>query len=529
MISSEITLLTSWKNFITIVLHQGYSLSRDQVVNTYRVIVDSLFAILDKMSDMKVIVLLSEFYLLILKTFQEKCFSSKVKAVEDVSGLLYRISTVYEQVHPRAQDAVLAISMLSLDILAEEVQRDNSSLESLMLAVLNIVSVESLTVLRQATDQAKHSAAASVTLLHKLLITVKNNDLWVSIFKSTKIDVQLLVSTSYSLQMYSNVKYVRSVFHLLCFLVETPIGHSLVMQNLGSYLWLPLMACKENAEEDKKLWNKIYHLGIKLCAWFLQVHRNTFVESAFDFILFNHNQLMNSLGMLRFNQYEETLDAVFEIVYLLDEISKYYHIHLSEKQTLKSLIKGLIVALHASLIALQDPKGLKTTELVLYEGEAEAKPSSEKELSTEQVKAVHRLFEIKCICLQTLMQFTPSLDYLINENENDLSKWEPIVDLTAEKSFNSMISVPYVTFGTLLSAASVYCQEISKMEKSFTKTTTDLAHYEVVCLGFELLVTFLVSQAAVIAANLNLTTSEKSHLRQELGREIPRIIKGKKE
>ncbi|XP_046395466.1 nucleoporin Nup188 [Ischnura elegans] len=524
-VSNEITILTSWKNFITIVLNQSFSLSKQQIESTYQVIVGTLFTLLDQMSDMKAIVLLSEFYLLILKTFKEKCFCSKRTAVEDLSNLLYRVSTAYEQLHPRAQDAVLATAMISLDFLSEEIVKDEASLESLILAISNAISVESLSVLKEAADgkvsRTSHSAAASVTLLHKLLKIVKSNNNWVGVFKSTKIDNQLLISTSYCLQTQSNYKFVSSVFHLFCFLVDTPVGKSLVMQNIGSYLWLPLMTCKENAQEDKSQWSKIYNLGIKLCAWFLHVHQNTFMNSAFDFILFNHNHLMSSLGMLRFNQYEETLDTVYETLCLLNELAKFYHIHLTEKQTLKSLIKGLIVTLHASIIALQDPKGLKTTELVVYDSDAEVKHSSERELSTEQVKTIHRLFEIKSLCLHTLMRMTPSLEYLLTDSEDNLSSWEPVVDLTGEKTFsNSLISVPNLTYGTLLSSASIYCDEISKQEKLLTKSSSDLAHYDVVCFGFELLISFLLSQAAVIAANLNLTCVERSHLRQELAREI---------
>ncbi|XP_071443608.1 nucleoporin NUP188 [Hetaerina americana] len=524
-VSNEITILTSWKNFITIMFNQSFSLSKQQIESTYEVIVSTFFALLDQMSDMKAIVLLSEFYLLILKVFKEKCFSSKSKAVEDLSNLLYRVSTAYEQLHPRAQDAVLATAMISLDFLSEEVVKDEASLEALMLAISNVISVESLSVLKDAADgkasKASHSATASVTLLHKLLKIVKDNKNWVGVLKSTKIDSQLLVSTSYCLQMQSNVKYVNSVFHLFCFLVDTPVGHSLVMQNIGSYLWLPLMACKENAQENKNQWNQIYNLGIKLCAWFLRVHQNTFVNSAFDFILFNHNHLMSSMGMLRFNQYEETLDTIYETLCLLNELAKFYHIHLTEKQTLKSLIKGLIVTLHASIIALQDPKGLKTTELVVYDSDAEVKHSSDRELSMEQIKTVHRLFEIKSICLHTLMRLTPSLEYLLTETGDDLSNWEPVVVLTSDKTFsNNLISVPSLTYGTLLSSASIYCDEISKQEKFLTKSSYDQTHYEVVCFGFELLVTFLLSQAAVIAAHLNFASGERSHLRQELAREI---------
>lgn len=214
----------------------------------------------DVVEDLRPVVILAELYLIILNSYKSKYTKNEKENTEllrQIQKLLSFLATYYEDVHPRAKDALLAASIRVIEFLSDVVARDTISTANIVSSVVEIVSIEIYKTETQTLIDIKSknnppevkylSVELAVSLLKSIALhlTIADIPSWGFCFTQQKLFNRILSCLGTICQIYSRRTTTVELLDLLTVLATGPYSQDLLFCDIGEYLWLKLLPPKE--------------------------------------------------------------------------------------------------------------------------------------------------------------------------------------------------------------------------------------------------------------------------------------------
>lgn len=212
--------------------------------------------------DLRPFIVTSELYLILLNEYSDKYtddVNEDVQLLQDICRLLNLTAETYTELHKRAKDSVLAISIKCLDMLADEIVKQPEIAGGFVSAIVDIVCSEifALEVKVKSPevnveDEKELTILLSVNLLKKIIMTFDSKQEsirnWENWFNHKKIFNRLLSVVSAICPIYSKKKISAELLDLLVLFAKGNCSKELLYCDIGDYLWLKLLPPKELLE-----------------------------------------------------------------------------------------------------------------------------------------------------------------------------------------------------------------------------------------------------------------------------------------
>uniref|UniRef100_A0A336LW21 CSON001696 protein n=1 Tax=Culicoides sonorensis TaxID=179676 RepID=A0A336LW21_CULSO len=449
------------------------------------------------MNDTRPLVILSEFYLILLKYFQLKYTENEEddkNLLESAQKLLEFLSGFYKHLLPRAKNSILAICIKLLDLLSPILNQERLISIGMLESTVEIVSLELFSleneVRNKAPSQSQNMMSSELVLiLLKNLISVIERQPyqnWNSIFISSKLYNQVLSCLNAICQNYEKRKITEGLLDLLVVFSSGDCSLELLFCDIGDYLWLKLLPPKELLQRninstnvtpksswEMQDWWPIYIKGIQLVTKLLETHNHHFTKEAVFFIGIHEEYLLDSLLLVKQCLEPKAVKLIKTTLGLLCEMCRYEQFwRLEHCQSLSNLMRCVQVLMDSSVSLLYRPKILK--RLINGNGAGGSGSSELDELietrdlaeSTDEiVEVMNDLIEIITLSSRCLLWFSPTLLDLICEPEFLPSQYFALIEI--QFGAPKLTQDNSLSFGTVLSAISIFVKSLNLQQYTF--------------------------------------------------------------
>lgn len=206
--------------------------------------------------DMRPFVVLSEIYLILLNGQNSRFTETQaedLKLLESVEKLLQSITTCYEDIHPRAKDAILAIAVKTIELESDELKRQEQIASNFILCDIEMLCFEFVAIenAKSEKEEKRFSLVLVIALLKKLLLLNENETIsanWNGLFTQQKVFNRLVHVTSLICQDFSKKSTTAELLELLVMFAKGNHSRELLFCDMSDYLWMKLLPPRELSE-----------------------------------------------------------------------------------------------------------------------------------------------------------------------------------------------------------------------------------------------------------------------------------------
>lgn len=331
------------------------------------------------MNDTRPLVILSEFYLILLKDYQITYTDNEDedrKLLENGQKLLEFLAGFYKHLLPRAKISILAICIKILDLLSSTVVQERTLAVGMLESCVEIVALEIFTLESDVRSDPptiqipkKSSAELSLILLKNLILIIERQPFnnWNGIFSANKLYSRVLSCLHMICQNYAKRKITVELLDLLVVFASGDCSKELFFSDVGEYLWLKLLPPKELLRKSltesvwqMQDWWPIYIKGIQLVTKLLQTHGHHFKKDAIFFIGIHEEYLLDSLLLVKQCLEPTAVELIKTTLALLCEMCRYEQFwRLEQGQSMANLMRCVQILIDSSVSLLYRPKILK--------------------------------------------------------------------------------------------------------------------------------------------------------------------------
>lgn len=334
-----LSLLTSWKDFTTIFCKcLPINLNIAHKAKMVAPCMNSLLNELDDLKDIRLVVILSELYVIMLANWKDDCFDNRKASAKQIDNLLTNTAIVYECLHPRAIKAILSICTVAISSLDYEIKANSVTAQGIIRSVTNINSLELEKLLDDIKDETKKESKTgngpeeippvvlSLAMLEQCL------DLYDDMFsglsqwlQSSRFINKLLCCLQTCLQ--NRRHYHASLAALRCVTAYSrgPFSKELLMSDVDQFLWLQLLPPKfdTNCSSTWKTheWWRVYAYSLDFISMMVMKHGQFFASDAITFVGVHLEHLVEAILLPRqvlnldsINLCASTLNLVVQLV-----------------------------------------------------------------------------------------------------------------------------------------------------------------------------------------------------------------------
>lgn len=329
-------LLTSWKDFTTIFCKcMPLSLNIAHKAKMVAPCLTALLTELDGLKDGRLVVILSELYVIMLANWKDDCFDNRKASAKQIDNLLTNTSIVYECLHPRAIRAILSIFTVAISSLDYEIKANSITAQSIITSVTNINSIELEKVFGVIKDEPMKEAeqvtgnediapvVLSLAMLEQCLDLY--DDMFAGLsqwFQSSRFVNKLLCCLQTCLQ--SRRHYHTSLAALRCLTAYSrgPFSKDLLMSDVDQFLWMQLLPPKfDNNTWKPQEWWRVYAYSLDFISMMVMKHGQFFASDAITFVGVHLDHLVEAILLPRqvytidaLNVCASTLNLIVQLV-----------------------------------------------------------------------------------------------------------------------------------------------------------------------------------------------------------------------
>lgn len=357
---------------------------------------ESLIKRTSNMNDTRPLVILAEFYLILLQNYEVSYSENREEdrnLLESGQKLLEFLSGFYKHLLPRAKNSILAICIKILDLLSSTFVQERFISVGMLESCVEIVCLEIFMLETDArTDSPSHSPFAkdtkktstelSLILLKNLVLRIEHQPYkdWNAIFIASKLYNRILSCLNVICQNYEKRKITVELLDLLVVLASGDCSQELFFADVGEYLWLKLLPPKELLHKSMvssglsknnwqiQDWWPIYIKGIQLVSKLLETHGHHFKKDAIFFIGIHEEYLLDSLLLVKQCLEPKAIELIQTTLRLLCEMCRYeQYWRLEHQQSMANLMRCVQILMDSSVSLLYRPKILKRLIMGGYE------------------------------------------------------------------------------------------------------------------------------------------------------------------
>lgn len=357
---------------------------------------ESLIKRTSNMNDTRPLVILAEFYLILLQNYEVSYSENRDEdrnLLESGQKLLEFLSGFYKHLLPRAKNSILAICIKILDLLSSTFVQERFISVGMLESCVEIVCLEIFMLETDArTDSPSHSPFAkdtkktstelSLILLKNLVLRIEHQPYkdWNAIFIASKLYNRILSCLNVICQNYEKRKITVELLDLLVVLASGDCSQELFFADVGEYLWLKLLPPKELLHKSMvssglsknnwqiQDWWPIYIKGIQLVSKLLETHGHHFKKDAIFFIGIHEEYLLDSLLLVKQCLEPKAIELIQTTLRLLCEMCRYeQYWRLEHQQSMANLMRCVQILMDSSVSLLYRPKILKRLIMGGYE------------------------------------------------------------------------------------------------------------------------------------------------------------------
>ncbi|CAB3239724.1 unnamed protein product [Arctia plantaginis] len=453
-------LLTSWKDFITIFCKcLPISLNIAHKAKMVAPCMNALLTELDELKDGRLVVILSELYVIMLANWKEDCFDNRKMSAKQIDNLLTNTAIVYECLHPRAVRAILSICTVAISSLDYEIKANSSTAQSIIRSVTNINSLELEKLLDDIKDEPRQEANVNGHALNEnippvvlsLAMLEQCLDLYDEMFtglsqwfQSSRFINKLLCCLHTCLQ--NRRHYHTSLAALRCLTAYSrgPFSKDLLMSDIDEFLWLQLLPPKfdGNCAWKPQEWWRVYAYSLDFISMMVMKHGEFFASDAITFVGVHLDHLIEAVLLPRHVFNIDALNVCASTLNLVVQLIKFEsRWRIQNITSLIGIMKSISACLYQSVTLMM--RSRRSVDHALQPHE---------DTVTQAPNVLHRTLEILHMATLCLLSFSPELLSLLADPGLDLERWQPLVELHFGAPKISYEPFPQLTFGTLVTA-----------------------------------------------------------------------------
>lgn len=595
-----IALVTAWKNFLIVAMkHLPFELTPE---HKYFLADDARRALiqeLEEMGSMKAIVLLAELCLILSTKWGRDSIEDEKLTLTQLHKILYHVSLSYDAFHVRAKEASLALALRLVHLLRHEIREDSITADCLMQASCQIVGIEvynlpcipSLNDYVQSGEQKQRehkseeiedekgqkkavaprghmTCTLSLCLMQKLLNILAWNEGWQDNFRQCKVVSKVLAAVGHILHMPGQSNFAVTLMNVLLVLSQTEFSQSMIHSDVMQHLWMQLLppAVPEEATEQLNSstrpkrwtelnWPQVYKPALEMLTVLLQTKKHLFLDEVITFMGIHEEHIITCIMDIRHSLDKWPLDLAVTALTLIRELSQYkYKWRLTHEKSMFAIMKAVMVCLSSCVSYLIHPRLLKIMverPPIASTQHLKAMVTEDPEISPHLISIQNRLLDVVCLCMATLIPYSPSVVSLLTDFRECEVEWEPLVEITFTApalSFSrpsptmSQEVLPTLTFGSLIAFANICTSALGRTGRTpspgvgrcvtcplaggmavasglNTSWVSTMDKYRVT-MGLELSLTLVASQGITHLMDHRLCQWEKQIIKREIGAEM---------
>ncbi|XP_058460873.1 nucleoporin Nup188 [Malaya genurostris] len=462
------------------------------------------------LEDLRPFVILAELYLVVLSDYEHKYTENSEQdeaVLQKVSKLLNALAISYKEIHFRAKESILAITIKTIELQADQLIDNNNNntsvISSVARSVVDIVcqevyDLETATKIELKALQSSPSPiiadrqtalVLALNLLKKLILVFEENGSpatwWQCWFIRNKVFQRLLSVINTMLHIFSKRKLTAEILEILVVLGKSRCSGEMLHCDIGDYLWLKLLPPKEllqrpyvmaNVADHKwktQDWWPIYTKGIELVRVLLSQHKYLFFRDAVFFVGIHEEYLMDSLLLAKQSLEGNAILLIKGTLELLGELVNYEkEWRLEHGQSLINLMRYVQVLMDHAVSLLYRPKILKRLAVGLSSADLcnEHDDPNAVDTSDELVPAMNNVIEIVTLCARCLLKFSPSLLCLLCDVTFSPVQWYPLIEIQFGVPKMNSDSYSQLSFGTVLRSICLFTKVLNVQHYSFQET-----------------------------------------------------------
>ncbi|KAJ2947673.1 hypothetical protein O0L34_g9439 [Tuta absoluta] len=455
-------LLTSWKDFTTIFCKcSPVPLNIAHKAKMVAPCVTALLNELDDHKDSRLIVILSELYVIMLANWKDDCFDNRKNSAKSIDGLLSNTAIIYECLHPRAIRATLSIATVAISSLDYEIKANSITAQSIIRSVTNINSLELEKLIDFIKDDPKVEPVANGHLVREEIPPVVlslamleqclelYDDLFSGLgqwFQSSHFVNKLLGCLQICLQNRRHYQTSLAALRCLTAYARGPFSKDLLHIDVDQFLWLQLLPPKIDPKGGALVWKpqewwRVYSYSLDFISMMVMRHGQFFASDAITFVGVHLDHLVEAVLMPRQIANLDSLNlcaSALNLVVQLVEFEARWRL-----QNINSLI-GIMRSISACLY--------QCVTLMMRARRSSDPSLQSSEEAANHAPVLHRTLEILHMATLCLLAFSPDLLSLLADPGLDLERWQPLVELHFGAPKITYEPFPQLTFGTLLAA-----------------------------------------------------------------------------
>lgn len=334
--------LQSFKDFIVVVMKKqpGVISSKAKGILLNK-IVKVLLSVSGQSNDWRPLVTIGELYLILLLNNDEKRHTENDKEdkalFKDVASLMNFLSNAYEDVIPRAREALLGSVIQLLIVFNIDVALYPEVGYGIVQATLSIICHELYRIQNGTSSGSSNSLNLALNVLRKLLLINAEKRFfdWHSISTGFKILYRILSALKKIIQNYEYRKVTTEFLDLLNLLTKATKSDEFLFCDISEYLWLKLLPPKSllqnpfTGSAEKKGWTikewwPIYSKGIELVTSLLRRYEQSFVKEAISFVGIHEEYIMDSIFLVKESLEPSAMKLIKNALELINETAKYH-------------------------------------------------------------------------------------------------------------------------------------------------------------------------------------------------------------
>ncbi|XP_021941566.1 nucleoporin NUP188 homolog [Zootermopsis nevadensis] len=520
--SQVISLLNAWKNFLTVAMkHLPFEFaSRHKyfLANDAR---EALIQEMEDMGNMKPIVLLAELCLILTTKWGRHSIKYEKNTLVQLHKILYHLSLSYDAFHIRAKEAILALALRLVHRLCPEIQEDSIIADCLMQASCQIVGIEiyNLPCIPSLDDRIHHeelkkqkqkheemkdekgeekvprghmTSVLSLCLMQKLLNMLAWCKGWQDNFRKCKVVNKVLAAAGHILQMPKEFNFAVTLMNVLLVLSQTEFAEIMIHSGVMQHLWMQLLPPAVPGESTEQVnsttrskywpelnWPQVYKPALEMLTILLQSKKHLFLDEMITFIGIHEEHVTACVMDVRHSLDKWSLDLAVTALTLIRELSQFKDMwRLAHEKSMFAVVKAVMVCLSSCVSYLIHPRLLKIMvekPPIASTQHLKAMVMEDPDISPHLINIQNRLLDIVCLCMATLMPYTPSVVSLLTDFRECEVEWEPLVKITFTEpalSFSrpsptlSQEVLPSLTFGSLIAFANICTSALGKTSRT---------------------------------------------------------------
>ncbi|XP_069692288.1 nucleoporin Nup188 [Periplaneta americana] len=490
-----ISLVTAWKDFLIVALkHLPFELTAEQKYFLADNAREALIQELEDMGSMKSIVLLAELCLILTTKWGRDSIRDEKLTLKQLHKILYHVSLSYDAFHMRAKEASLSMALRLVHLLRHEIREDSVTADCLMQASCQVVGIEVYNLPcipgQDKTSSGHMTCTLSLCLMQKLLNILAWSEGWQDNFRKCNVVSKVLAAVGHILRRPEQFDFAVTLMNVLLVLSQTEFAQSMIHSGVMQHLWMQLLPPASEMSEQASTtagpkhwtehkWPQVYKPALEMLTVLLQSQKHLFLDEVITFVGIHEEHIIASILAVRHSLDKWPLDLAVTALTLIRELSHFkYTWRLSHEKSMFTIMKAVMVCLSSCVSYLIHPRLLKIMverPPIASSQHLKAMTTEDPEISPHLISIQNRLLDIVCLCMATLVPYSPNVVNLLTDFRECEVEWEPLVEITFTApalSFSrpsptmSQEVLPSLTFGTLISFANLCTSALGKASRT---------------------------------------------------------------